>query len=116
MSHYRSTRRAIVRARYSEGPGKFLSLEFLVVAAFAGVAAGSWPVGIGVFLLLSIGIAFPIVALAVIGVFVLAWSALAAAIGWELGGIPGAIALGLLGLLVMGGIHLTGLGELSDAT
>ena len=74
---------------------------------------GSWSIGIGVFLVRSVGVAFPVVALVIVGVLV--WWAPAAATGRELGDISGAIAPGWFGLLVVGGIPLAGLAEPSDA-
>lgn len=100
MSRLVTTRRAIVRAHFSEGPTILLALEFLILGAVAGFYFQSWPVAIGTVLALSIGIALPVISMAIVGTLSLSWCVLFVQTGWSLWGVPGVLTLGVFGSLV----------------
>ena len=115
MSQFTTTRRAIVRARFSEGPTLLLATEFLILGAVAGFYFQSWPAAIGTVLALSIGIALPVISLVIVGALSLFWCVLFVQMGWNLWGIPGVLTLGVLGSLVAIGFHIAGLEGFTDS-
>ena len=110
-------RRAITQARINIFQAKLIAIEFSSTGLILGSMFGSWPIGLGVFFALVAGCAIPFVSLVIVLGYTGVWTLVFIDLGYESGGVFGAVVLGIIGSSFAFGLHVGGmLGLVESAT